>query len=100
VIDLVPHLGTAVPAPILVSVPIREHQEEKLVYRDRSPATGAVEFGGIQFSKVLPGLSFILRGSGSRTLKAERVLFHCESLGFDMEVVIIYAMGNAKVVLS
>jgi hypothetical protein len=73
VIDLVPHLRTAVSAPIFIPVAVRKNQEKEFVDRDRTPAGGAVEFSGIQFLEMILALP---SRSGRRACESERAVFH------------------------
>jgi hypothetical protein len=86
VIDLVPHLRTTVFAPIFIPVAVRKYQEQKFIDRNRTPAVGAVEFGGIQILEMIRALS---GSTGRRMCKVIRAVFHRENLGFDIEVMIL-----------
>jgi len=72
-IYFVPYLRTAVSTTIFIPVAIRKDQEQKPVYRHCTPAVGAVEFGGIQFLKMLLSLS---DPSGRGTCNAEWTVVH------------------------
>jgi hypothetical protein len=53
VIDFVPHLGTAVFAPIFIPVAVRKDQKKEFIDWDRASAVGAIEFSGVQFLEMV-----------------------------------------------
>lgn len=96
VIDLVPHLRTAVFAPIFIPVAVRKDQEKEFIDRNRTPAVGTVEFSSIQLLKIIRTYSGC---PGRGTCKGIRAVFHRENLGFDIEVMILVFASYLKIIL-
>jgi len=51
-VDLFPDLGPAKPAPVLITVPVREDQKEELVDGHCSAAFGAIKFRGLELVEI------------------------------------------------
>jgi hypothetical protein len=59
-VDLIPDLGAAKTASVLITISVREDQEEELVDRHRSTAFGAVKLRGLELIKIRLGFRVAL----------------------------------------
>jgi len=51
-IHLISHCGPTELAPILILLPLRQNQEQRLFDLDGPPALGTIEFGGLKLIKI------------------------------------------------